>query len=203
MTKNKAVVLLSGGLDSVVSLADIIPSCSQILALTFNYGQKSFERELYFSQKISSFYNIKHKCINLDWLKEISDSSLITNKSLPELTQDDLDNIDITKKSAHDVWVPNRNALFVNIAACFCEALGYNSIVIGANSEEAETFKDNSLEFIESINLSLKNSSNAEVKVIAPLINLNKTQCESCLRLKRALENNNGHAIIDKIFLKV
>jgi 7-cyano-7-deazaguanine synthase len=224
--KNKSIILLSGGLDSVVSLA--IHKEDVKLAILFDYGQKALNEEIKASKEIAKFYNIEHKIITLDWLKEISTSSLNTNEEIPELTKDSLNDKTITESSAKSVWVPNRNALFINIAACFCDANNYNSIIIGANKEEGETFKDNSSQFIEAINESLKNSTNNNVKVLAPLINYTKEEivkiaiekeipfnllyscysnkekhcgkCESCLRLKRALELNNRQDIISTIF---
>ena len=138
---NSAVVLLSGGLDSVVSLAEIIKTCSKILAITF-------EAEKIAAQKITEYYNIKHKIIDLNWLGDISKSALNTSVNIPKINVKDLDNIEISQKTADLVWVPNRNGLFVNIAACYADALNYNKIVIGANKEEGKTFKDNSVNFI-------------------------------------------------------
>ena len=225
---NKAIVLLSGGLDSVVSLASIFDDYSHILALTFNYGQKSFEAEKKSSEQIANYYLIEHKIISLDWLASISNSALNTSCSVPNIEKDALDNIDISSKTAKSVWVPNRNGLFLNIAGSFADALDYNTIVIGANLEEASTFKDNSSEFINSVNNSLLNSTSKKVQVIAPLINMTKPQivnrgielnvpfeyiyscylngdshcgkCESCQRLKRALEQNNRFDLLSKIF---
>ena len=224
----KAIILLSGGLDSVVSLASIFSDYSDILALTFNYGQKSFIAEKKSSEKIASFYNIKHRIIDLDWLADISTSSLNTDDSVPSLTVSDLMSKNLTVSSSKSVWVPNRNGLFVNIAATFAEALKYDVIVLGANKEEAQTFKDNSIEFLYAINNSLKNSMNREVKLIAPLIDCSKPEivkrgislnvpfnlisscyvsenghcgkCESCVRLLRALEENGAQDIIEMVF---
>lgn len=225
---NKAIVLLSGGLDSTVSLAVKRNSYKDILALTFNYGQKAFKSELCAAKEISNFYNIKHKVIDLDWLGQISTSSLNTKEEIPTVLSTDLDNKNITQKSAKSVWVPNRNGLFVNIAACFADALNFNDIIIGANLEESKTFTDNTIQFINAENNSFSFSTNSNIKLIAPLINLTKKEiiteaiklnvpfeliyscyqnsekhcgkCESCQRLKRALELNNRHDIINKIF---
>ncbi len=226
---NSSIVLLSGGLDSVVSLAQVKEYCDDILVLTFNYGQKSFYSEKTASEKIAQFYNAEHKIIDLDWLSKISQSSLNTKESVPSVSVFDLDNEIITKKSAKSVWVPNRNGLFVNIAACFADALNIEYIVIGANKEEGATFKDNTVDFINSVNNSLKNSTDNNVKLIAPLIDMTKYEivsealrlkvpfeyihscyegsekncgnCESCKRLKRALELNNRFDIIKDIFM--
>ena len=225
---NKAIILLSGGLDSVVSLACEINHYSDILALTFDYSQKSAYEEIKASQEISKLYGIKHKVIKLDWLGEISNSSLNTNNVIPDLEENQLDNILITQKTSNSVWVPNRNALFINIAGCFAEACGCNTIIIGANKEEGETFVDNSPQFVKTINESLKFSTNVEVNVIAPLLDLNKREivkkgielnipfkflyscyngngrhcgkCESCQRLKRALKELGQQDIVNSLF---
>lgn len=225
---NSAVLLLSGGLDSVVSLALLKNEYRDIIALTFNYGQKSFIAEKESSAKIAKYYNLKHEIVHLDWLSNISTSALNNDNDVPMLTKSDLNSIDVTLNSSKSVWVPNRNGLFVNIAACYAEALGHDSIIIGANKEEAATFKDNSIDFINAVNFSLKNSTNSLIEIVAPLVQLSKTEiikkaielkvpfefihscyssnekhcgkCESCLRLLRALEENSALDIIKMIF---
>ena len=225
---NKAIVLLSGGLDSVVSLSVIKEKCTEIIALTFNYGQKSYLAEKKAAEQVSQYYKIENKVIDLDWLSVISTSSLTTKDTIPYISKDNLDNISIAQNTAKSVWVPNRNGLFVNIAACFAEAYNYDTIIIGANKEEGTTFKDNTIEFVNAINTSLENSVNSKIKLVAPLINMTKEEivniaiqqnvplelihscyiseekhcgfCESCQRLKRALEQNRRTDIIEKIF---
>lgn len=225
---NKAIILLSGGLDSVVSLSVIREKCSEIIALTFNYGQKSYLAEKNAAEKISDFYKVEHKVIDLDWLSVISTSSLTTSEIIPYISTDNLDNISVAQNTAKSVWVPNRNGLFVNIAACFAEACNFDTIIIGANKEEGATFKDNTIEFVNAINSSLENSVNTKIQLVAPLINMTKEEivneaikrnvplelihscyiseekhcgfCESCQRLKRALELNNKTDIIKEIF---
>ena len=228
MMKNKrnAVILLSGGLDCSTALASTINKYNYTLALTFDYGQKALEKEVVAASKIAKFYNTEHKIIKLDWLKEITTTSLVSGKDIPE-------NVDIlqmkeTKQSADAVWVPNRNSVFINIAAAFLDAMQGGVIVIGANKEEAQTFSDNSKEFINEINKSLKFSCSQNVEVAAPLIDLDKTQivslavqsglpleyinscysskeghcgvCESCLRLKKALLNCGQEKIVKMLF---
>ena len=62
---NKSIILLSGGLDSVVSLALIKEKCSNIIGLTFNYGQKSYFAEKKAAEQIAQYYKIEHKIIDL------------------------------------------------------------------------------------------------------------------------------------------
>ena len=162
---NKAIVLLSGGLDSVVSLSVIKEKCTEIIALTFNYGQKSYLAEKKAAEQVSQYYKIENKVIDLDWLSVISTSSLTTKDTIPYISKDNLDNISIAQNTAKSVWVPNRNGLFVNIAACFAEAYNYDTIIIGANKEEGTTFKDNTIEFVNAINTSFENSVNSKIDV--------------------------------------
>lgn len=226
--KNNAIILLSGGIDSAVSLAIAKEKYKKILAITFNYKQKSFNKEKISSEEICKYYKIEHKIVDIEWLGDISNSSLNTEEKIPNLKISDLEDMNITNNSAKSVWVPNRNGLFINIAASYAEALDYNTIIIGANKEEAQTFKDNSADFIKSVNLSLKSSCEKEVTVEAPLIDNTKEEiiskaikhkipfnlinscysnevkhcgkCESCIRLKRALKLNNRDDIIKELF---
>lgn len=223
-----AVILLSGGLDSLVSLGLAGAEYSVELALTFDYGQKSALYEIEASKKICEHYKIKHQVIRLDWLKEITQTSLVSGEEVPKPTLDDLASDDFVNKSARAVWVPNRNGLFLNIAASFADSFGYDYIIFGGNLEEGQTFPDNTQEFIDKINKSFEFSTQKHPKVVAPLIKLSKDDivktavekgvpleltrscylngekhcgvCESCVRLKRALEANDCERLIKLLF---
>ena len=219
----KSVVLLSGGLDSLVTLgySQKHTDYNVELALTFDYGQKASKAEIEYSKKISEYYNIEHKIINLDWLKDITKTALVANSRVPETGLN-------TKESAALVWVPNRNSLFLNIAAAFCDSYGYEYILYGANKEEALTFPDNTEKFRASVTEVFKTSTLVHPKVAAPLINYNKNdivriaveddipleyvrscynsaykhcgKCESCTNLKNALKVNNCYKYINILF---
>jgi hypothetical protein len=74
------------------------------LALTFDYGQKSANREIEASKKIADFYNIKHEVIKLDWLENITQTALVNkNKETPFLEKDQLDNYDLAIETAKSV----------------------------------------------------------------------------------------------------
>ena len=107
----KSIILLSGGLDSLVSLGLGIKKYNIKLAITFDYGQKSSSQEIQAAKNICKYYKIKHKVIKLNWLKKITHTSLVSDENVP--TGKLLDN---PEASAKLVWVPNRNGLFLNIA---------------------------------------------------------------------------------------
>ena len=219
----KSIILLSGGLDSLVSLGLTKEKLNVTLALTFDYGQKSAQKEIEASAKICEYYNIEHKILKLDFLKEITNTALVSGKKLPSG-----DELNDEVQSAKSVWVPNRNGLFLNIAGSYADSFGFENIIIGANKEEAQTFPDNSAEFIDSANKEFEYSTMVKAKVVAPLLNYNKNDivmlalsngipleltmscyqsgeyhcgiCESCMRLRHALKANNAQDLIKKIF---
>lgn len=219
----KSIILLSGGLDSLVSLGLTKEKYNVTLALTFDYGQKSAVGEIEAARALCEYYNVEHKVIKLDWLKNITHTALVADIKVPTGN-----NLDITNSSANAVWVPNRNGLFLNIAASFADADDYDFIVIGSNIEEGQTFTDSTPEFIESINEAFAFSTNKMPRVIAPLITYEKKdtvkfalehkmplelvkscyvsngkhcgECESCVRLKNALKANNAMSYLSKLF---
>ncbi|MFH1612268.1 MAG: 7-cyano-7-deazaguanine synthase QueC [bacterium] len=210
----KSLILLSSGLDSLVNLKIALNKTKVVLALTFNYGQKASKKEILYSKKICKFYEVPHKVISLPWLKSISDTSLTNkNKKVPKPSLKNLENIDLV----HSVWIPNRNGVFVNIAASFAEAMNIDLILFGANKEEGRTFKDNTQEFINASNNFFKYSSQKKIKLNSFTTQLEKKEiveillkkkiplhfiwscyevgkkmcgkCVSCLRLKNALSS--------------
>ena len=217
----KSIILLSGGLDSLVALGAYKEEYNIDFALTFDYGQKSVKEELNTSKKICEYYKISHKIIKLDWLKEITKTALVSDLEIPR------ENIG-TEKSAKSVWVPNRNGLFLNIAASFSDSFGYNYILFGANRDEGQTFPDNTEEFRSEISNVFELSTMQKPKVVAPLINYSKDdivkiaiekgvpldlvrscyesgtlhcgKCESCRHLKKALINNKAYKYLDLLF---
>lgn len=219
----KSIILLSGGLDSLVSLGLAKEKFGVSLALTFDYGQKSAQQEIETSRAICDYYRIEHKVIKLDWLKSVTHTSLVSDNDVP--VGKELDNPVNSMKS---VWVPNRNGLFLNIAGSFADGENYDYILIGANKEEGQTFPDNTQEFIDRVNAVFEYSTQKKPKVIAPLINSDKNDivklalensipleltrscyqntekhcgvCESCTRLKNALLYNKADYYIKLLF---
>jgi 7-cyano-7-deazaguanine synthase len=213
----ESIMLLSGGLDSTVAMVAAMQDSIIKLALTFDYGQRAARREAEAAASVARHYEIEHRVMAVDFLKEITSTALVDHaKCVPILTLDRLDDERTTHKTADQVWVPNRNGLFINIAAAFADSLGYEQVVVGFNAEEGVTFPDNTPEYMAAASLALGYSTRNGVKVISPTVKLTKTEmvalgrqlhvpfqliwscyhgadlmcgeCESCLRLKRALQ---------------
>jgi len=230
MQKKRAIVLLSGGLDSEIATLISLKKYNVNLAITFDYGQAAAKQEIAAAKKFCKAYHIKHKHFLLPWLNDVS-GSLLNKRTgcLPVYKASELGRFAKKEQaSANAVWVPNRNALFINVVAAYAESMKIDVIITGFNKEEANTFPDNSLEFIKAINRSLYYSTLNHVKVVSPCKNMTKTQivkrgfalglnfdffwscykggksmcgaCESCARSIRALEENKAEDVIIKRF---
>lgn len=214
----KSIVLLSGGLDSTVNFCKALNETKVVLALTFNYGQRAASNECSRARKICKKYGVIHRVIDLEWLKGVSQQGALVNlkKRLPKLSSSQLDDRETALKTAKKVWVPNRNGVFIHIAASFAEGLEADQVVVGFNAEEAITFPDNSLDFLNRVNSSLELSTLSRPKVVCyttdcrkvDIVKLGKTldapfdlmwscyesgkrmcrACESCQRFFRAIE---------------
>lgn len=219
--KKKAVTLLSGGLDSTVALALAQRDNLEIvLSLTFDYGQRARQAEVRHSRRVAEYFSTPSKVISLPWFLTFQRSGALVdaNQLLPHPSLSDLSNPLVCAQSAETVWVPNRNGVFLEVAASFAEELGAKYLVVGFNREEAATFPDNSEKYLAAINQALAYSTANHVSVLSPTAPLNKTQivkqllalkiphnliwscyregnamcgeCESCMRLKRAFKEN-------------
>lgn len=164
--KSKCVVLLSAGLDSSVNLFQAHREHEVCLALTFDYGQRAAAREIQSAQALCKELSITHKVLSLSFFKDFNRSSLIqTREKVPTGRDVDIHDLKTSEKTAASVWVPNRNGIFLNIAAGFAEALGAQFVIPGFNAEEAQTFPDNTEGFMQALDKSFGFSTSNKVKV--------------------------------------
>ena len=222
--KKKAISVLSGGLDSTVATAKFRDDYL-IHALTFNYGQRSADMEIKSANKVCREIGAEHTVIELPWLSEMGKSALTSNAEIPKPSIKDLDDKYISNETAKSVWVPGRNIIFTSIANSFAESSGAEIIIVGWDLEEAATFPDNTKEFLNAFNKVLEVGTFDNIKIEAPLIDMDKTDivkfgndigaplnlsyscykglethcgvCESCMRRIRAF---NSAEVEDKTF---
>lgn len=221
--KRSAITLLSGGLDSTTATAMALGDYEVGLAITFDYSQRAVAKEIDAARSFCLKFGIEHKVINLPWLADITKTALVDSGILlPESSPDSLDSKAMERARA--VWVPNRNGVFIAIAASIAESRGCNSIVAGFNIEEARTFPDNSQTFIDASNEALKLSTLNTVSIVSPTAAMTKEEiarrfvaldldpakfwccydggeklcgcCESCARTIRAFQTAGGWEMI-------
>lgn len=167
--QKKAIILLSGGLDSITVLAKIKEQGYQCYALSYDYGQRH-NAELDAAKKIAQDYQVEeHKVINLG-LGSIGGSAL---------TDDHIAVPDTPQQGIPVTYVPARNTVFLSFALGWAEVIGAYDIFIGVNAVDYSGYPDCRPAFIEAFqtlaNLATKAGvEGAEIKVHAPLIQLSK-----------------------------
>lgn len=214
------VVLLSSGMDSTVNFYRALEEGDVKLAITFNYGQKAATKEIERAKQLTKAKQVPHRVIELPFFRDFGKSSLINeNEPIPLGEKVQIESLESSRETAKSVWVPNRNGIFLNIAAGFAEALNAEAIVPGFNLEEAVTFPDNSVAYIGAVEKSLDFSTSNQVKVkcwtqamtkeeivreglrlkvdwslIWPCYQVGDLwcgECESCRRAERAFQKSN------------
>lgn len=175
MTK-KAIVLVSGGVDSSTVLAYVQQQGYEIYAISFNYGQKQIVEIKKIQQFIKNYQVKEHKIINID-LKNFGGSALTDDDiKVPNYqnASDVGDEIPLT-------YVPARNTIFLSYALAFAEVKGVRDIFLGVHATDYSNYPDCRPEYIKSFE-TMANLATAEgvkgnkINIQAPLINMTKTE---------------------------
>ncbi len=171
MSVSRAIVLLSGGLDSVVSLALADRELEVRLVLFFNYGQRSLANERTSVVSVVSYYGLPMQEVDITWLRDLCPDAM-RSRSVGEPQEKRQDRLD----SLEDVWIPNRNGVFLNVAAAYAERYGCDIVVAGFNREEAEEFPDNTPEYVDTVNQAFRYSTRTQIEVKSYLQDLTKRE---------------------------
>ncbi|WP_294519712.1 7-cyano-7-deazaguanine synthase QueC [uncultured Anaerovibrio sp.] len=172
----KAVVLLSGGLDSTVCMAVARSKGLEVYPISFNYHQRH-SIELESAKKVAAFYNVKKHLIIETNMEAIGGSALTDDKiAVPDGDFDHgAEDIPIT-------YVPARNLIFLSYAMGYAEVIGANQVFIGVNAVDYSGYPDCRPEFIASFqktaNLATKaGTADAHpISIATPLQNLSKKE---------------------------
>lgn len=170
MTK-KAVILLSGGLDSATTLAMARAAGYDCYALSFDYGQRH-RCELQASDVVSTHLGaIEHRTVQLD-LRQFGGSAL---------TDDAIAVPDSGGEGIPVTYVPARNTVFLSLSLAWAEVLGANDIFIGVNAVDYSGYPDCRPKFIQAFEIMANLATRAGVEgqrmsIHAPLIDLSKAQ---------------------------
>jgi len=170
---SKAVVPISGGLDSSVILSIASQHHDDVYAISYDYGQKHYKELLYAGCQIDNYDNIEdHKFVDIKFLKDIAFTSSLTNDNIKVAhTRDVLGDAQTVN------YVPFRNMMMLSIACSYAESVGANSVYHGSALVDSQAgYWDGSSEFLEQINnLTALNRKN-RIKIESPLIQLSKKE---------------------------
>lgn len=170
--KQKALIIISGGLDSVVALYQAVNTYDVELGVSFNYGSKHNHKEIPFAKYHCVRMGVRHLSVNLDFINDYFNSSLLRSGGvIPDGHYTD----EVMKQTV----VPFRNGIMLSIAAGMAESLDINKLIIGAHSDDHGIYPDCRENFIKAMSsaVSLGTYNNAEI--IAPFLTMKKGEIVS------------------------
>lgn len=176
MTKDGAVVLLSGGMDSATTAAIALSRGFDVHALTFRYGQRH-HAELEAARRVADHLRIAHHVILDIDLRAFGGSALTGDLPLPKDTP--VNDIGLRIPAT---YVPARNTIFLSFALAWAEVLGASDIFIGANALDYSGYPDCRPEFIQAFQAMANLATRAGVEqglgltIHTPLIELSKRE---------------------------
>jgi 7-cyano-7-deazaguanine synthase len=175
MASNKAVVLLSGGMDSATAAAIARSQGFEVCALSFRYGQRH-AAELEAARRVAQRLGVhRHVVLDID-LRAFGGSALTGDLDVPKDTP-----IERIGSSIPATYVPARNTIFLAFALGWAETLGASDIFLGANALDYSGYPDCRPEYIQAFerlaNLATKAGvEGRRLRIHTPLINLSKAE---------------------------
>lgn len=170
-TMRRGIVLLSGGMDSLVTAAIAAGECDEINFLHVNYGQKTMAKEQECFEALCKHYNpVNARSISMLWLSEIGGSAL-TDASIPIENHGGNDGIPNT-------YVPFRNANLLAAAVSWAEVINVNRIYIGAVEQDSSGYPDCREDFFRAMQLTItKGTKTANpIMIKTPVLHMSKSQ---------------------------
>lgn len=176
----KAIVLLSGGLDSATALGLTVERYgnSEVMGLSISYGQKH-DKEIQAARSVAAHYGVALKEADLSLVFENSKSSLLkgSGAEIPEGSY--AEQLETGGSKVVSTYVPYRNGLFLSVAASMALGYGCESLWYGAHADDyagGAAYPDCSPAFHQAISAAIKEGSGRKLTVEAPFINKTKAQ---------------------------
>ena len=182
----KAVVILSGGMDSALSSYIAKNSGYELIAVHFNYGQRTQDRELKAFRDICKELNVLNKYeIDIPFFTQIGASAL-TDKNI------DVPVDGVEKGSVPITYVPFRNGIFLSIASAIAEKEDANAMYIGVVQEDSSGYPDCTDSFISDMKKAINEGTKKDtlIDIKTPLVHLTKAQIvQEAMKLNVPLEH--------------
>ncbi|MFP3871671.1 MAG: 7-cyano-7-deazaguanine synthase QueC [Candidatus Natronoplasma sp.] len=172
---SRAVVLLSGGLDSSTTLGIAAQEHDELCALTFRYGQ-THDREIKSAERLASHYSVEeHKILDIP-LADIGESSLlVTGGDIPQHEEEYIG------ERIPSTYVPARNIIMLSYALCYGESIDAEAIYIGANARDYSGYPDCRPEFYDAFERMAEEGTKrgvegSPINIEYPLIDMTKKE---------------------------
>lgn len=178
MSRFKAIVLLSGGIDSTTCLAVAVNryGADKVLALTVYYGQKH-KKELRSAKEVASYYKVRQQETDLSRVFMLSDCPLLVHSKRQIKHKSYASQLaELGGEGTVDTYVPFRNGLLLAYAAAIAKSVSAERIFYGAHADDAagRAYPDCTVEFAKYMDEAIFEGSGRTLHLEAPLINLNK-----------------------------
>ena len=167
--RGKAVVILSGGLDSTVLLYSMIRDGNEPIAITFNYGQKH-SREIECAKRTCQELGVPHRIFDLTGLAEVFGGSSLTSSNL------DVPEGHYQAENMKSTVVPNRNSIMLNLAMGFAIANDIQIVAYGAHAGDHEIYPDTRPEFVAAIQNLAKLVDYKPIDIQVPFLHWTKAE---------------------------
>jgi 7-cyano-7-deazaguanine synthase len=169
-----AVVMLSGGMDSLTAAGVAMREGYDLALIHFNYGQRTEEAELRAFKRIAQFFNVvpeRQLVVHTNFFTQIGGSAL-TESSLA------VPKADLHSTTIPITYVPFRNAVLLSMAVGWAETLGAHAVYYGAVSADSSGYPDCRPSFVEAFNRVVSEGTRPEItiQVKAPLVNMTKPE---------------------------
>lgn len=165
--KHKAVVVMSGWLDSTVLLYKVIDQWYKPYVLSFNYGQKH-SKELECAKQTCKNLNLNHKIIDISFLKDLLESSLLDDsKEIPEG--------DYRDENMKQTVVPSRNLIFSSIAIWYGQSIWADVVALWVHWGDHTIYPDCRKEFIDKLDEIAQISDWHKIKLYCPFVDISKS----------------------------
>ena len=167
VSRQKVIVLLSGGVDSVTALYSALKEYNVVCALSFNYGAKHNARELECARYHAALQGIRHEIISLDFMDRLFKSDLLqSGAEIPKGRY--------TQENMKSTVVPFRNGIMLSIAGGLADSLEATGIIIAAHSGDHSLYPDCRPAFMHAMNRAIQAGTGEAVSILSPFLNLNK-----------------------------
>jgi|GEM_PF-36558 7-cyano-7-deazaguanine synthase len=163
----KAIIILSGGMDSAVLLAKVLKEEYEVETLSFDYGSKHNDEEYKHALMLCEYYKVKNQRIALPFVNDLFKSDLLkSGGDIPEGHYED--------ESMQRTVVPNRNAIMLSIAVGYAESVGAGVVFYGPHAGDHAIYDDCRDTFVIPFDKAMQAASGGKVVIKAPFLALTK-----------------------------
>ena len=166
---NGAVVLVSGGMDSVTALYDMARGSGVTCAISFDYGSKHNHREIPFAREHCELLGVPHQVISLPFINDLFASHLLkSGEEIPEGRYQ--------AQTMCQTVVPFRNGIMIAIGAGLAESIGARRLVIAAHAGDHAVYPDCRKPFMAAMAEAVELGTYAQIELVRPFIAMTKAQ---------------------------